>query len=113
MAKEDYNVADRPVEGGFTAKDVVNRDPVITPDGDAAAFATSAGVETAAYANYAAALNAHESRSDIEPLAARRAREYGDQYSDADFMRDNAYKADGTADSAPRPGTVYGDADKS
>lgn len=113
MAKTDYNVADRPVDGGFEAGEVVNRDPVVTPDADAADFAATNGVSQAAYANYATALSAHEARADIESLADRRAREYGTSYAAADFMRDNAYNADGTAAAVPRPGTVYGDSDAS
>lgn len=117
MAKEDWtgavSGADRVVEGGFEAGDVVNRDPVVTPDADAKDFADGAGVSQAAYANYDAALTAHESRADIESLADRRAREYGSDFADADFMRQAAYNADGTAQAAPRPGTVHGDADAS
>ena len=113
MAAEDYVVADRPGNFPVTAGDKVAETTFDNPDTDAKAFADTNGVSQAAYANYATALNAHQSREDIETLADRRAREYGDQFSDADFMRANAYNADGTAAAAPRPGTVHGDADKS
>lgn len=109
MAKEDYNVADRTIES-LEAGDKVLETTFDNPDTDAAEFAATEGVSQAAYANYATALNAHQSRADIETLADRRAREYGDQFSDADFMREAAYNADGTAATPPRPGTVYGDA---
>lgn len=112
MAKEDYNVADRP-DFALTAGEKVDETVVDTPDADAAAFAETNDVAHAAFANYATALTAHESRDDIETLADRRAREYGDAYSDAEFMRKPAYDEDGTAADAPRPGTVHGDADKS
>ena len=113
MAAEDYVVADRPGNFQITAGDKVQETVYDNPDTDAKAFAEAEGVSEAAYANYATALNAHQSRADIETLADRRAREYGDQFSDADFMRTNAYNADGTAATPPRPGTVHGDADKS
>lgn len=112
MAKEDYNVADRP-NAGLTAGEHVEETVQDTPDADAAAFATAGGVSSAAFRNYATALNAFQARDDIETLADRRAREYGDGFNDAEFMRQEAYNADGTAADAPRPGTVYGDADKS
>lgn len=116
MAESDYNVADRvPDSGSFpvTAGDKVGETVQETPDADAKAAADSAGVSHPAYIGYAAALATHQSRPDIETLADRRAREYGDQFSDADFMRANAYDADGTAADPPRPGTVHGDAPKS
>lgn len=114
MAEEDYNVADRAPEGGFpvTAADKVAETVQDTPDADAAAAADTANVSNAAYIGYAAALNTHQSRPDIETLASRRAREYGDDFADADYMRREAYNADGTAKAPPRPGTVHGDAPK-
>lgn len=112
MAASDYNVADRNIVS-LTAGEKVQETVYENPDTDAKAFAETEGVSQAAYANYADALNAHQSRDDIETLADRRAREYGDQFSDADFMRTNAYNADGSAATPPRPGTVHGDADKS
>lgn len=109
MAKEDYTVADREITA-LTAGERVAETVQETPDADAATFAESAGVSNAAYANYATALAAHANRDDIESLADRRAREYGDDFSDADFMREAAYDADGDAVAPPRPGTVHGDA---
>lgn len=113
MAAEDYNVADRPGADALTAADkLAETDRGANPDVDAKERAEAAGVSHPAYINYAAALNTHQQRPDIEPLAARRAREYGDDFTDAQFMRNNAYDADGSAADAPRPGTVYGDAPK-
>lgn len=113
MAEVDYNVADRNLGAGITAAQVLSEsDRGANPDVDSAAAAVTAGVSHPAYIGYAAALATHESRPDIEPLAARRAREYGTTYAAGDFMRNNAYDADGTAADAPRPGTVYGDAPK-
>lgn len=116
MAAEDYNVADRPEWQGtntVTAADrLAESDRGANPDVDSKAAAEAAGVSHPAYIGYAAALATHQSRPDIEPLAARRLREYGDDFTDADFMRNNAYDADGSAADAPRPGTVYGDAPK-
>lgn len=37
--------------------------------------------------NYESALGKYEARSDVEPLEARRARESGTSFSDADFVR--------------------------
>jgi len=109
MAKADYNVADRDIDS-LEAGDKVLETVASTPDADAAQFAADAGVSHPAYANYATALDAHTDRADIEGLAERRAREYGATFGAADFMRDAAYDADGSAADAPRPGTVYGDA---
>lgn len=113
MAAEDYNVADRVGADALTAADkLAETDRGANPDVDSKAAAEAAGVSHPAYIGYAAALNTHQSRPDIEPLAARRLREYGDDFTDAEFMRRRAYDADGTAAAAPRPGTVYGDAPK-
>lgn len=112
MAAVDYNVADR-VDAGRTAGEVLaDSDRGANPDVDSKAAAEAAGVSHPAYIGYAAALNTHQTRADIEPLAARRAREYGTTFAAGEFMRLNAYDADGTAAAAPRPGTVYGDAPK-
>jgi hypothetical protein len=109
MASEDYNVADRTVES-LTAGEKVQETVFDNPDTETQAAAATAGVSNAAYIDYEAALNAHQARSDIETLADRRAREYGDTFADGAFMRQNAYNADGTAATPPRPGTVHGDA---
>ena len=116
MAASDYNVADRPEWQGtnnVTAADrLADSSQGANPDVDSKAAAVAAGVSHPAYIGYAAALNTHQSRPDIEPLAARRLREYGDEFTDAEFMRRRAYLANGNAAAAPRPGTVYGDAPK-
>jgi len=109
MAAEDYNVADRP-DAGRTAGEKIGDTVYANPDTQSRAAAASAGVSHPAYIGYAAALQTFQSRDDIETLADRRAREYGDDFNDAAFMRRRAYNADGTAAAAPRPGTVYGDA---
>src|SRR5687768_15181077 len=104
MAAEDYNVADRNLGAGITAAEVLSEsDRGANPDVDSKAAAVAAGVSHPAYIGYAAALATHQTRPDIEPLVARRLREYGDAFTDADFMRANAYDADGTAADAPRP----------
>jgi len=112
MAAEDYNVADRP-DAGRTAGEKIGDTAFENPDTESRAAAVAAGVSHPAYIDYAVALEAHQTRADIETLADRRRREYGSDFNDADFMRANAYDADGTAADAPRPGTVYGDAPKS
>lgn len=110
MAEADYNVADRNITA-TTAGEKVAETVQETPDADAAAFAATNNVSKPEYANYAAALNAFQARDDIETLADRRAREYGDAFADADFMRAEAYDpATGDANPAPRPGTIEGDA---
>lgn len=118
MAAEDFVVADRRNDDGtdvksnpVTAGDKVDETVLAdNPDTEAAEAAETAGVSNAAYIGYAAALNAFQSRTDIETLADRRAREYGDTFDDGAFMREAAYNADGTAATPPRPGTVHGDA---
>lgn len=114
MAESDYNVADRKLEGAggkaLTAGERVAQTVQETPDADAAEFANTNNVSNAAYANYATALNAYQSRTDIETLADRRARENGETFAAGNFMRAQAYEADGSVSVAPRPGTVEGDA---
>lgn len=110
MAEADYNVADRRIES-LEAGDKVQETVQATPDQDARDFAATNNVSAAAYANYATALGNHEARADIESLADRRAREYGDSFADADFMRAEVYDpATGAVNPAPRAGTVEGDA---
>lgn len=112
MAAADYIVADRVIES-LEAGDKVQETVYENPDTEAKAAADTANVSHAAYIGYAAALNTHQSRADIETLADRRAREAGDAFADADFMRRQVYNADGSVTAAPRPGSVEGDADKS
>lgn len=112
MAKEDYFVADRP-DAGQTAGEQVAETVQDTPDADAAAFAAAGGVAKAEYRNYATALAAFEDRADIEPLLARRQREYGDAFTDADFARTEVYDPEtGEVNAPPRMGSVEGDAPK-
>jgi hypothetical protein len=116
MAAEDYVVADRALEGqngALTAGERVAQPNYDNPDTEAKTAADTAGVSNAAFIGYAAALATYEARADIETLADRRARENASDFADQDFMRANAYDADGSAADAPRPGTVFGDADKS
>lgn len=110
MAAADFNVADRAPVGGFpvTAGKKITETVQATPDADARAAATAANVSNAAYIGYAAALAAHEARTDIESLADRRTRENGTTFAAADFMRRAAYNADGTAKAPPTPGNVNG-----
>ena len=107
MAREDYDVADR-AEFSLTAGDKVAETIQETPDAESQSFADAAGVSHPAYVGYVAALDAHASREDIEGLRERRLREYGDSFEAGEFMRQAAYNADGSANDAPRPGTVHG-----
>ena len=50
--------------------------------------AEDAGVVAPEYAGYAEALENYESRSDVETLKDRRARENGTSFRDADFRRE-------------------------
>lgn len=105
MAKEDYNVADRDLGNGVTAAEVLSESGRgDSPDAESRTRAYEAGVSHPAYVDYAAALATHEQREDIEPLAARRAREYGDSFDDAEFMR--------LVPGQPGPGSVGGLAPK-
>lgn len=74
-----------------TAEDVVAEYPQDTVSADAATRADAANVRRPEYINYDAALANYEARSDVETLAHRRAREAGDQFSDADFVRAEGY----------------------
>jgi hypothetical protein len=108
MAESDYQVADRPGWQGsdtVTAADKVAETVQATPDSDAWAAADTANVSHPAYVGYATALAAHEAREDIESLASRRARENGDAFTDADYMRNSL-------DQSTRPGTTAGLAPK-
>lgn len=128
MASSDYNVADRnpatvdgALSGSFpvTAQQKVAVTVTANPDTDARAAALSAHVQNAAFIGYAAALTAYEARADIETLADRRARSNATTDSAQDFMRAQVYNNDGTqytvatVRSAPRAGSIAGDADKS
>lgn len=110
MAKEDYVVADRALEGAggtpLTAGERVAQTVVSTPEDDHADFITASGdnVSRAAYVDYAEALEAHQARDDIETLADRRAREYGADFDAGAFMRAPA------GDTPPTSGSVHGTA---
>lgn len=56
---------------------------------DGKELAEEAGVVNPAHVDYVEALENYESRADVETLAARRAREAGTSFSDADFVRTN------------------------
>lgn len=51
-------------------------------------FAAENGVVDAAFVDYDKALENYESRSDVETLAERRARENGTAFSEANFRRE-------------------------
>lgn len=113
MAESDYTVADRVVldadgnpvdEGHLTAQQKVEQTVQATPDADAAAFAASNDVSRPEYANYATALETLQAREDIETLASRRARTYGADFNDADYMRE--------VPGQPGSGSIYGQAPK-
>lgn len=74
-----------------TAQEVVAEYPGDTVTTAANAAAATAGVRRPEYIDYDAALTNYESRSDVETLAHRRAREAGDQFSDTDFVRADTY----------------------
>lgn len=99
MAKSDYNVAEREsvtANGGpLTALDRVSETINETPDAENRAAATAAGVKDAGHIDYVAALEAHQSREDIETLASRRAREYGVDFEAGEFMRELPYRSGG------------------
>lgn len=83
----------------FSAASTVTRaDDANTVDPQAKANAETAGVTDAAKINYERALAVYEARSDVETLAARRAREAGDTFEDTHFVRT-------TADDDPAPST--------
>jgi hypothetical protein len=50
--------------------------------------AEEAGVVAPEYVDYSEALHNYESRSDVEPLSERRAREVGSDFRDASFRRE-------------------------
>jgi hypothetical protein len=69
-----------------TSQDVVapHLDPLA---GEDAKRAEEAGVKDSAFVDYEDALHNYESRSDVETLAARRAREGGWKFEDTAFRR--------------------------
>lgn len=77
-----------------------------TVDPDAKARAEAAGVTDAAKIAYAEALAVYESRSDIEPLADRRARDNADTFAATDFVRES-----GTGAAAWTATTAYATGD--
>jgi len=103
MAKEDYVAADRP-DAGKTAAERLNETVQASPDAESWEIAHAAGVSHPAYVGYAAALETLQTREDIETLASRRARTYGADFNDADYMR--------LVPGQPGPGSAYGQAPK-
>lgn len=76
--KVDYNpVTAQQVIGSTFAADV----------NDGKELAEEAGVVNPAHVDYVEALKNYESRSDVETLANRRARDNGTAFSDTDFVR--------------------------
>lgn len=83
MAVEKKDVDYKPV----TAADAVQ--PYVDDnDNEAAELAEQEGVVAAAFVDYEKALKNYESRSDVETLEARRAREAGTSFESARFRRD-------------------------
>lgn len=72
---------------------------------DEKAFAAENGVVDAAYVDYDKALENYESRSDVETLADRRARENGTAFSEANFRREIPSEEGGvvTSDEVSKP----------
>lgn len=60
-------------------------------DADARARADAANVRSVEFIEYAAALSNYEARSDVEPLAERRAREAATTFAAQDFARSETY----------------------
>ncbi len=88
----------------------VTAEDALAPHGDPVAKeraerAEEAGVVAPEYVNYVEALENYESRSDVETLEARRARENGTSFRDAQFRRDL-----NSDDTAPAGGVVTSDA---
>lgn len=77
----------QPVDAPLDADDNIAGLGTQTVDITAAAAAAAAGVYNAAFIDYANALEAYESRSDVETLAHKNARNAPDTFADADFMR--------------------------
>lgn len=88
MAKSDYNVADRAGDFPVTALDRVEETVFVTPDTENAAAALAAGLKDAGHQNYVAALEAYESRDDIEALAVKQTRNAPDGFGAGAFMRE-------------------------
>lgn len=78
MAEQEYKPK--------TSQDAVapHLDPLA---GEAEKQAEEAGVKDAAFVNYENAMDNYQKRSDVETLAARRAREGGWKFEDAAFRR--------------------------
>lgn len=101
MAEEDFSAAST----------IAPLDRANTVDPAAEAAAEAAHVEKPEYINYAEALAVYESRSDIEPLADRRARDNGATFAATDFVRSSdadvhantAFNTDGTVDTNANP----------
>lgn len=70
-----------------TAQDVADTEGFRASD-DEKAFAAEAGVVSSEFVEYDAALRNYESRSDVETLEQRRARENGTSFSEANFRRE-------------------------
>lgn len=85
-----------------TANERVQETVAVTPDADAAAQATAAGVRDAAFVDYGVALDAHAARVDIEDLDSKNRRNAPATFASADHMRLDP------SDTAPTPGSVNG-----
>ena len=83
MAVEKKDVDYKPE----TAQDVL-APHAAKADAEAAELAEQEGKLAAAYVDYEKALKNYESRSDVETLEARRARENGVAFDDAAFRRE-------------------------
>lgn len=74
---------------GKTAQEVAaSVGPDNAVDDAAAAAAEAAGVRSAAFVDYATALEAYEDRSDVENMATRLTREVGPDFAAADWSRE-------------------------
>ena len=77
----------------YSAESVVaelDRDSAL--EAERKADADAAGVSEARFQGYAQVLGVYEARTDVESLADRRARHYGDTFAEQDFARAEGYK---------------------
>ena len=80
---------------GKTAHEVAADLGPSSVDTDAKAAAEAAGVSSAAFIDYATALEAYEDRSDVENMATRLTREIGPDFAAADWARESGVFATG------------------
>jgi hypothetical protein len=116
MAKSDWtgNVAGAErVEvsengGPRTARDMVSETIYAGPDAENRARATAAGLKDAAYIDYGVALEAYQSREDIETLQSKQTRNAPADFDAAGYMRELPNRSGGNG-YAPDPDNAIED----